>query len=83
MAKHPQWAIEYKRKGTELRLIKGTYYLYKVTSKWNPEKKRSQKHRYIYFIGDDEHSKKELLGMCNWELSKDYPTNVGEVHNVF
>jgi transposase len=43
MAKHPQWALEYKRKGTELRLINGTYYLYKVTSKWNPEKKRSQK----------------------------------------
>ncbi|MDZ7778220.1 MAG: hypothetical protein U5L09_22670 [Bacteroidales bacterium] len=43
MAKHPQWALEYKRKGTELRLINETYYLYKVTSKWNPEKKRSQK----------------------------------------
>jgi len=43
MSKHPQWALKYKRKGTELRLIKGTYYLYEITSKWNPEKKRSQK----------------------------------------
>ncbi len=43
MTKHPQWALKHKRKGTELRLIKGTYYLYEITSKWNPEKKRSQK----------------------------------------
>jgi transposase len=43
MSKHPQWALKYKKKGTELRLIKGKYYLYEITSKWNPQKKRSQK----------------------------------------
>ena len=43
MATHPQWALKHKTKGTELRLINGYYYLYAVTSKWNPEKKRSQK----------------------------------------
>lgn len=43
MSKHPEWALKHKTKGTELRLINGTYYLYKITSKWNPEKKRSQK----------------------------------------
>lgn len=43
MTKHPEWALKHKRKGTELRLIKGHYYLYEVTSKWNPEKKRAQK----------------------------------------
>jgi transposase len=43
MAKHPYWALKHKKKGTELRLINGTYYLYRVTSKWNPKKKRSQK----------------------------------------
>ncbi len=41
--KHPQWALKHKKKGTELRLINGRYYLYEITSKWNPEKKRSQK----------------------------------------
>jgi len=41
--KHPEWALKHKRKGTELRHINGTYYLYEVTSKWNPEKKRPQK----------------------------------------
>lgn len=40
---HPKWALKEKRKGTELRLIRGTYYLYEVSSRWNPEKKRAQK----------------------------------------
>jgi len=40
---HPEWALACKRKGTELRLLKGKYYLYEVSSKWNPEKKRSVK----------------------------------------
>ena len=43
MAKHPQWALKHKKKGTELRLIKGHYYLYKITSKWDPEKKAQKK----------------------------------------
>jgi len=41
--KHPDWALKHKRKGTELRLIRGTYYLYEVSSRWNPEKRRAQK----------------------------------------
>jgi transposase len=40
---HPEWALACKRKGTELRLLNGRYYLYEATSKWNPEKKRSVK----------------------------------------
>lgn len=43
MATHPEWALAHKRTGTELRLLNGKYYLYEVTSKWNKEKKRSQK----------------------------------------
>lgn len=43
MSKHPEWATKHKRKGTELRLINGKYYLYEVSSKWNPTLKRSQK----------------------------------------
>jgi len=39
----PEWALKHKRKGTELRCLNGKYYLYEVTSKWNQEKKRSQK----------------------------------------
>ncbi|OQA02044.1 MAG: Transposase DDE domain protein [Bacteroidetes bacterium ADurb.Bin408] len=40
---HPQWALKHKIKGSELRKIGNYYYLYEVSSKWNPEKKRSQK----------------------------------------
>ena len=40
---HPEWALACKRKGTELRLIRGKYYLYEATSKWKPEKKQSIK----------------------------------------
>ncbi len=40
---HPDWALAHKRKGTELRLIRGIYYLYEVSSKWSPEKKHAVK----------------------------------------
>lgn len=43
ISKHPEWALKHKRPGTELRLMKGRYYLYEVSSKWNREKKRAQK----------------------------------------
>jgi len=40
---HPEWATKHKTKNTELRLIRGRYYLYKITSVWDPEKKRTKK----------------------------------------
>ncbi|MEK6734821.1 MAG: ISAs1 family transposase [Pseudomonadota bacterium] len=40
---HPEWALKYKTKNTELRCIKGKYYLYNITSVWSPEKKRTKK----------------------------------------
>ena len=43
MKKHPNWATKYKRKGTELRLINNNYYLYEVSSKWDPHLKRAKK----------------------------------------
>lgn len=43
MASFPDWVIAHKQKGTEVRYIGGHYYLYSISSKWNPEKKRSQK----------------------------------------
>jgi len=43
MAMHPDWATKLRAKGTELRCINSKYYLYEVSSKWNPDKKRSQK----------------------------------------
>ena len=40
---HPEWAVKFKTKGTELRYINKRYYLYKITSKWDKEKKRTKK----------------------------------------
>ena len=40
---HPDWAIAHKRKGTELRCIRGKYYLYEVTSNWDKDRKRPVK----------------------------------------
>lgn len=41
--KHPEWATKYKRKGTELRLLNGRYYLYEAKCVWDPVKKRPRK----------------------------------------
>ena len=43
ISQHPEWALAHKRKGTELKRINGKYYLYEVSSKWSPEKKRPVK----------------------------------------
>ncbi|GMT46130.1 MAG: hypothetical protein IEMM0006_1962 [bacterium] len=43
MATHPEWATKHRGKGTELRFLNGRYYLYEVSSKWDPQKKRSKK----------------------------------------
>ncbi|MFT4717873.1 MAG: putative transposase YbfD/YdcC [Rickettsiales bacterium] len=40
---HPDWAQKHKRKNTEIRVIRGNYYLYGHTSKWCPIKKRTKK----------------------------------------
>jgi predicted transposase YbfD/YdcC len=40
---HPEWASKFKTKNTELRLIRGRYYLYKIKSEWDPKKQRARK----------------------------------------
>lgn len=40
---HPEWALKHKKKNTELRNIRGNYYLYKITSKRVKDKKWPQK----------------------------------------
>ncbi len=39
----PDWVLKYQTKGTQIIKNGNGYYLYKVTSKWCPEKGRSQK----------------------------------------
>jgi predicted transposase YbfD/YdcC len=40
---HPDWVLKHKMPNTEIRNIRGKYYLYSITSVWSPEKKRTQK----------------------------------------
>jgi transposase len=40
---HPTWATKFRTKGTELRLLNNTYYLYSVSSKYDPKIKRARK----------------------------------------
>ncbi len=39
----PEKILQHRRPGTELRRINGHYYLYAVSSRWNPQTKRTQK----------------------------------------
>ena len=39
----PDWVSKHKKSGTEVRLIKGRYYLYEISSVWDPEKGRARK----------------------------------------
>ena len=48
MAKHPQWALDQKRPGTELRCIRGKYYLYECKSFYDKEKKKTRKKTGAY-----------------------------------
>lgn len=40
---HPEWATIHRKPGTELRFIGGKYYLYSVSSKYDPVLKRAKK----------------------------------------
>lgn len=40
---HPDWVIKHKIPNSEIRCIRGKYYLYSITSVWCPEKGRTKK----------------------------------------
>lgn len=40
---HPDWVLKHKVPNSEIRCIRGKYYLYSITSVWCPEKKRTKK----------------------------------------
>ena len=42
-ANHPQWALKYRKEGTELRFIKGRYYLYAYKTVYDKGKQRPKK----------------------------------------
>lgn len=68
---HAEWALKFKTKGTELRNIRGKYYLYRISSKWDKERKVTRKitHEMIGSITEEDglipsgtkKSKKDIL----------------------
>jgi hypothetical protein len=40
---YPDWALAFRKPGTELRFINNTYYLYEVTAFYDPVKKKGRK----------------------------------------
>jgi len=63
---HPGWATKFRRPGTELRLINGTYCLYECRCIYDKEKKRNRKvtGRYLGSITEEggfKPSRKRLL----------------------
>jgi transposase len=43
MSKYPDWVVQHRRPGTEIKHINGQYYLYEVSSHWDAQKKRARK----------------------------------------
>jgi hypothetical protein len=41
--KHPDWALQHKKQGCELRLIRGKYCLYEYKTVYDPQKKGPKK----------------------------------------
>lgn len=54
-AYHPEWALAHKRPGTELRCIRGKYYLYECSSFYDKERKKTRKKTgaYLGMITED------------------------------
>ena len=63
---HPEWAVKFRRPGTELRCINGRYCLYECTSVYDKKKKRAVKKTGKYLGSITEHggfkeSRKRIL----------------------
>jgi len=48
MKDFPEWVLKYKKKGVELRKIRGLYYMYEVSSSWDKDLKRPKKKTGVY-----------------------------------
>ena len=57
--KYPSWVLKHKGKGKAIHLINGKYYLYKIKSEQNSEKKRAVKKTIAYLGSITEKGLKE------------------------
>lgn len=74
---YPEWVERHRRKGTNISFIRGKYYLYACSSKYDPEKKRARKitGEYLGRITEDGliPPKRRQVELCSKEVSiKEY-----------
>ena len=74
---HPDWVLKHKRKGTLIMRRDDRYYLYRVSSHWNKEKKRAQlkTEEYLGRITPDgliEPKAKRIMKRCDQVSVKEY-----------
>ena len=72
---HPQWALNQKRPGTELRCIRGKYYLYECKSFYDKERKKTRKKTgaYLGMITEEKGlvpPKRRQVEIANEEIGK-------------
>lgn len=55
-ANHPQWALAHKKPSTELKCIRGKYYLYECSSFYDKELKKTRKKtgKYLSMISEEK-----------------------------
>lgn len=70
--RYPEWVLKYKGRGRAIHKIRGNYYLYEITSRWDPQIKRARKitKRYLGVISPD--------GLREPEYRRNKPTTVKE-----
>ena len=69
---HPDWAVKYRRPGTELRLINGCYCLYECRCVYDKEKKHGVKKtgRYLGSITEEGGFKESRKRLAERELEQ-------------
>lgn len=75
-ANHPQWALDQKKPGTELRCIRGKYYLYECSSFYDKKLKKTRKKtgKYLGVISEEKGlvpPRKRQIEIKNEEIGAD------------
>jgi Transposase DDE domain len=80
-SKHPAWALKHRKPGTELRLIKGRYYLYAYKTIYNAITKKPQKQSGQCLGSITEHGGfKESAKILASKLSNNNGSLISKVH---
>ena len=78
MKDFPKWVLKYKKKGVELRKIRGLYYMYEVSSSWDKELKRPKKKTGVYLGRITE--EKGFIAKKSSEIHLEKDSNSVKIH---